>query len=108
MTKLASIQVRATQNQPAENRHTKTQEKTRRLLKKGLDKLGQRPPELASRARRDFRKMRLAARPQAELAEMLKWSLKELHMGNWMQVANRCCTVAISRLQELTREVSIF
>ena len=86
---LANTHTHATESHPAETRRETTEEKARRILKEALDKLGWRGLELASRAKEDARKTRMAERLRAETALTLKWIAKALHMGTWTHVANR-------------------
>ncbi len=86
---LESVQTRATESHHAQTRQETTEEKARRLLQEELDKLGWKGAELASRAKGDARKIRIAQRLRAETAVTLKWIAKELHMGTWTHVANR-------------------
>ena len=44
---------------------------------------------MASRAKGDARKVRIAQRLRTETAVRLKWIAKEMHMGDWTHVANQ-------------------
>lgn len=71
------------------DRRETTEKKARRILHEELDKLGWTRAQLAQRAKRDARKIRIAQRLRADMAVTLKWISAELHMDTWTHVANR-------------------
>ncbi len=78
-----------TESHHAATRRETREEKARRLLNEGLDKLGWTGAELAQRAEGEARKIRMARRLRAETAATLKWIAAEWHTGTWAHVANR-------------------
>ncbi len=85
---LAAAKDRVGPSHYSESRQETEEAKAQRIVQEGLKEFGWKEKELASRAKGDRNKVKLARRLRTETTMSLKWIAQRLEMGVWTYVSN--------------------